>query len=1740
MTTFLWFKKVLSVIALSMFVFAVQAQTAYWNYTVTGQTKTLPDTTGSTTHSLTSGSADDGVLNLAWPFGFMVYNDSYTTSDQVSINTNGFIRFDATISGSSRTGSIPSSSTAYGQFISYGGNTDGRILSDIKSIVTGTTPNQIWTLVIPYKTYYSTTASAYESYVFVSFYEGTNQIKIQYSDIVTSSSYHADYLGINAGDGVYYNNLGLFPDADTAYFFDLPVMPALDATISQIFTPSNIQGNNPISCKITNLGTNNLSSCTVNWSVNGVNQTPYSYTGNLGQFASDSISVGTFNFNQAGNQDIVIWTSSPNNGTDANTSNDTNSIQVVMQKAKDAGITNILVSGTTIGNQSVKAIVKNYGTSPLTAATIQWAVGGVGQTAYNFNGNILQNNSDTVTLGNYNFATAGSLSIDVWTVLAGDEDSSNDSASITHSTFGSVSIPYSEGFENGVPSDINITFGSQAAVSIVSTTASQGTYSVMMTGKTSSSFTGGSTTTATNYSWSNTLHRVNSELIVNAVGSSNLLLNFDMKQTWSYGAGYSNFRVLVNGNPISDINGTITHQPSTQNSDPFTTIIYNLNSYAGTVFTLSFQSECKYDDANNSGDGDNVFIDNVKIMAPILNDAGLENAYIHNQQVGATTVALQVKNWGASNLTTATINWTVDGVSQTPFSYTGNITQYSTDSITIGSVTLTAGQHVLKAWSSNPNGQTDGDNTNDTILHTFMTYPPHSLPLTENFENGMMYFDNQPGNNTDFVLNTNLQSSGSYSAHNAYGNGNDNYLFETGSIDLSTAVMPSLHFKHIAKTEGGYDKCYVQISTDGGNTYVNIPDTLYNGSSTVFITKDYFDEDAYTDWGTSATPAMDNTMWKTESFDLSPYNSATVRVRFYLHSDGSAVREGWYIDDIQIKEAVSNDIATFGIIPVISNPCGNSAQSVSVVYKNMGATNQTNVPVKLIISGATSDTLTSTISLLGGEQDTVIFGTFNASNIGVYTLTAISELSTDADLTNDTLVSTFEVFAPIATPYLQDFEGTYSEWNTTFNVGLSHGNSTNAMYTNLWSLNTDDEASVKYKFNGITTNSILSFDYVIVDYSLTAPYTATVLEKDSIWFSVSTDCGATYTKVYQIDSNNHIVTDQMAHVEIPLSAFAGQQIMLKINGQWNVGDYFLDFDNIGIYEPISVNIGNDTTICDGASLTLVAGNDPNKQYLWSNLNGDTLGTSMSLTVDTSATYIVKVSSSATIFAVDSIIVNVVGLPVVSFSGLNTTYCETEAASSLTGLPTGGVFSGAGILGNSFDPAIAGAGTHQIEYTYTDSNMCSSSSTQSALVGGLFNLTTTTDQAICEGQSLVLEAHTDILKTDLMFSEYIEGSSNNKAIELYNGTSDTLNLDNYRIAQATNGNGWQYYHNFPVGATLAPGDVWVIVTNQTSSTFYDTAQADEVLAYPSVVHHNGDDARGLEKTTDGGSTWTLIDIIGDPNNDPGTAWSVAGVSNATANYTLIRKISVAGPDTSWTTVAGTDSLNSQYLVYPQNYFSNLGTHGTGMLPVVSYLWSTSETTSSITVNPTTNTQYIVTVSEICSVSDTINITVNPNPVVAISAPDTNCREHNLTLDATSGFTSYLWSTNDTTNSIMIAAGSLPLGINSFSVVVENTYGCFGSDTVIVFIADCSEIEDPTNQSSFSVYPNPSNGLINIEFSISNLDGQLSIYNTAGKLMESIEITNAKGLQIDMTRFAKGVYYLQMQSQDNITVKKLIIQ
>jgi hypothetical protein len=232
-----------------------------------------------------------------------------------------------------------------------------------------------------------------------------------------------------------------------------------------------------------------------------------------------------------------------------------------------------------------------------------------------------------------------------------------------------------------------------------------------------------------------------------------------------------------------------------------------------------------------------------------------------------------------------------------------------------------------------------------------------------------------------------------------------------------------------------------------------------------------------------------------------------------------------------------------------------------------------------------------------------------------------------------------------------------------------------------------------------------------------------------------------------------------------------------------------------------VNLGNDTAICSGDTLTLDAMN-AGDTYLWNtsattqtefafadtlyavtvtNADGCAASDTMNLTVNalpivslgndtttcntpvtldagnpgasylwcdgsTTQTITFLFTSNCMVYVTDSngcvntdtILVIVNPLPTVSLSTPEDSLCPAEPAVTLVASPVGGTLSGTGILGNDFTPFNAGPGTHEILYMYTDANGCSASDSLDMFVFPISNVSiTASDLTVCIDDADVL-------------------------------------------------------------------------------------------------------------------------------------------------------------------------------------------------------------------------------------------------------------------------------------------------------------------------------------------------------------------------------------------------------------------
>jgi predicted extracellular nuclease len=164
--------------------------------------------------------------------------------------------------------------------------------------------------------------------------------------------------------------------------------------------------------------------------------------------------------------------------------------------------------------------------------------------------------------------------------------------------------------------------------------------------------------------------------------------------------------------------------------------------------------------------------------------------------------------------------------------------------------------------------------------------------------------------------------------------------------------------------------------------------------------------------------------------------------------------------------------------------------------------------------------------------------------------------------------------------------------------------------------------------------------------------------------------------------------------------------------------------------------------------------------------------------------------------------------------------------------------------------------------------------------------------------------------ELFFSEYVEGSSNNKALEIFNGTGSAIDLGaaGYSVQMFFNGN-TSAGLTINLTGILADGDVHVLAHGSADAAIL--AIADQAV---SATWYNGDDAIVLRRGT------TFIDVIGQVGFDPGAEWG-SGLAS-TADNTLQRKSLVEAGD-----AVASDAFDpsADWSGFASNTFTGLGSH-----------------------------------------------------------------------------------------------------------------------------------------------------------------------------------------------------------------------
>ncbi|MGQ1911477.1 hypothetical protein ACT3CE_17015, partial [Marinifilum sp. RC60d5] len=521
-----------------------------------------------------------------------------------------------------------------------------------------------------------------------------------------------------------------------------------------------------------------------------------------------------------------------------------------------------------------------------------------------------------------------------------------------------------------------------------------------------------------------------------------------------------------------------------------------------------------------------------------------------------------------------------------------------------------------------------------------------------------------------------------------------------------------------------------------------------------------------------------------------------------------------------------------------------------------------------------------------------------------------------------------------------------------------------------------------------------------------------------------------------------------------------QAITVSASGNYSVtitdanGCSASDDVNVTVHPNPTVDLGADQETCAGTTIILDAGN-AGSNYLWS-----TGETTQAITVSASGNYRVTITDANGCSANDDVNVTVHPNPVVNLGADQ----ETCAGTTIT-LDAGN--AGASYLWNTGEStqAITVSTSGNYSVVVTDANGCSAIDDVNVTVHSNPVVDLGTDQETCAGTTITLDA----------------GNAGSTYLWSTGETSQTITVStsgNYSVV-VTDANGCSAIddvnvtvHSNPVvdlgtdQETCAGSTITLDAGNAGSSYLWSTGETTQAITVSTSGNYSVvvTDANGCSATDDVNVTVhpnPVVDLGADQETCTGTTitldagnagstylWSTGETSqtitvNVSANYSVVV--------TDANGCSATDDVN--VTVHP-NPVVDLGADQETCAGTIitldagnagsTYLWSTGETTQTITVNVSANYSVVVTDTNGCSASDDVNVTVHPNPVVDLGADQEICAGSTITLNAGNAGSTYLWSTGETSQTITVSTSG------NYSVVVTDANGCSAIDDVNVTV------------------------------------------------------------------------------------------
>jgi hypothetical protein len=389
-------------------------------------------------------------------------------------------------------------------------------------------------------------------------------------------------------------------------------------------------------------------------------------------------------------------------------------------------------------------------------------------------------------------------------------------------------------------------------------------------------------------------------------------------------------------------------------------------------------------------------------IPPAVNDASIVNVLspLGDNCPGPITPSVALRNRGSSNLTSATIEYTIDGGTATSFAWTGTITPGNEANVSLPAFTSTLGIHTFKAYSILPNTVVDPDPTYDTTSLQFAVSNGYQPDHLEDFEASVFppdvrwLVDNANSDCIEWVGQSGVSSTGTspndaacVPFYSNNGSTQEEYLYTPIFILPCNAASAEVKFDHAYRRRNNTssDRLRLQMSLDCGATWANtLFDNQGNALSTGANSNSYWIPGVAGDWDPN-------------TIDLSAFVTASSQnVQFRFRATNSAGNSGGniYVDNFEFNAVTPGEIEL-------------SVSTVSVLdegfydYGTVGVGATVTATFTIDNPGTSNLTLTGPIVVTGGPEFTLntTFGTttvpaggsttflidFNPSTPGIFT-----------------------------------------------------------------------------------------------------------------------------------------------------------------------------------------------------------------------------------------------------------------------------------------------------------------------------------------------------------------------------------------------------------------------------------------------------------------------------------------------------------------------------------------------------------------------------------------------------------------------------------------------------------------------------------------------------------------------------------------------------------------------------------